>query len=339
MIVIDCAMPPIDKTCGEGLMPDSLASLRKLGVPIDSSHAFRFHGVRFAGKGVSVESNFPSGVAFGMRRPALHSHMIEQAARAGVILRWGEHVTGICAAGVLLGPELIRCRWIIGADGGTSRVRRWAGLDSTTRDTIRFGYRRHYQVAPWSEFMEIHWGDGCQVYITPVGDGELCVALLSEDSQLRLDDALPRFREVSRRLHGAQFAKAERGGISASRKLRRVYNAQVALIGDASGSVDAITGEGLCLAFRQAMALAEAIECGDLSRYQTAHKCIYRRPAFMSDFMLMLNQHNWIRDRALRAMARQPGIFANILAMHVGELPVPDFILNTLSLGCQMLVV
>ena len=34
----------------------------------------------------------------------------------------------------------------------------------------------------------------------------------------------------------------------------------VALIGDASGTVDAITGEGLCLAFSQAMVLAECLE-------------------------------------------------------------------------------
>jgi menaquinone-9 beta-reductase len=339
VIVIDCALPPIDKTCGEGLMPGSLAALRKLGVSIDSSQAYSFRGVRFAGAGVAVESDFPTGVGFGIRRPALHRHMIEQAAQAGVILRWGEHVTGISRAGVLLGPELIRCRWIIGADGATSRVRRWAGLDSMTRDTVRFGYRRHYHVAPWSQFMEIHWGDGCQIYVTPVGADQVCVALLSHGSQLRLDDVLPRFPDISRRLDGARFATVERGGISASRKLRRVQSAQVALIGDASGSVDAITGEGLLLAFQQAIALAEAMEYGDLGRYEIVHRRICRRPAFMADFILMLDRSSWIRGRVLRAMARRPGIFANILAMHAGELPVPDFILNTFALGYQMLLV
>jgi flavin-dependent dehydrogenase len=48
----------------------------------------------------------------------------------------------------------------------------------------------------------------------------------------------------------------------------------VALVGDASGSVDAITGEGLCLLFQQAVALAAALEAGDLALYQAEHRRI-----------------------------------------------------------------
>src|ERR1051325_3243884 len=55
----------------------------------------------------------------------------------------------------------------------------------------RFGFRRHFAVAPWSPFMEIHWADPCQLYITPVGCEEICVVVISRDPHLRLSDALP----------------------------------------------------------------------------------------------------------------------------------------------------
>ena len=64
----------------------------------------------------------------------------------------------------------------------------------------------------------------------------------------------------------------ERGAVTSSRKFNAVYRGRVALVGDASGSVDAITGEGLCLAFRQASTLAEAIEYGDMAKYQQKHR-------------------------------------------------------------------
>ncbi len=320
-------------------MPDSLAILRRLGVSIDSTQAAAFRGIRFTGDEFNVEASFPAGTGFGLRRTALHSLMIEQAQRDGIVLRWGERVTGISSEGVWLGSELIPSKWIVGADGGQSRVRCWAGLDAMTRDSVRFGYRRHYSVVPWSEFMEIHWGDGCQIYVTPVGAEQICVALISREQALRLDDALPNFPEIARRLTGAPSGTVERGGVSATRTLRRVQAGRVALIGDASGSVDAITGEGLCLAFRQATALAEAIERGDLHRYESAHRRIYRRPAFMADFMLLMDKQNWIRRRALHALSRRPEIFENILAMHVGEARVPQFIRSSFALGYRMLLV
>ena len=81
----------------------------------------------------------------------------------------------------------------------------------------------------------------------------------------------------------------ERGAITMMQKLRHVQRGNVALVGDASGSVDAITGEGLSLGFRQAMALADALERGDLSGYEAEHRRLARRPALMGRLMLALD--------------------------------------------------
>ena len=232
---------------------------------------------------------------------------------------------------------MVQARWIVGADGAASRVRTWAGLDRCDRESIRLGFRRHYRIAPWSTCMELHWGRGCQIYVTPVSPGEVCVALISRDPHLRLDAALSRLPALFNRLGRAPVTSSERGAVSASRRLHTVACGNVALIGDASGSVDAITGEGLCLAFRQALSLADAFERGDLRLYTAAHRRLMRRPAFIADFLLLIDRFPGLRARALRALAAKPHLFASLLAMHVGELPAPQFAATTVALGWSLL--
>ena len=129
-----------------------------------------------------------------------------------------------------------------------------------------------------------------------------------------------------------------RGAVSATRRLARVYRNRVALVGDASGSVDAITGEGLRLGFEQGMALAQALEAGDLRIYAAAHRQLAKRPAFMGALMLSLDRSPWLRRRVLRVLSADPEIFATQLAMHVGAGSSAEFIrLAMLPLGRRLL--
>jgi flavin-dependent dehydrogenase len=337
--VADHSMPVLDKACGEGIMPDGLAAAAALGLDLESVGGYRFRGIGFREGQLSVHADFPGGNGLGLRRTILHRLMVDRAAEAGVNLLWGARISGISPAGVHTNGHLVRARWIVGADGGHSTVRRWAGLDACDHDSRRFGYRRHYRVAPWSQFMEIHWGDGFQLYLTPTAHDELCVVLISRDQHLRLDDALPHFPEVMRRLEGAPLATTERGAITATRRLKRVYAGNVALVGDASGSVDAVTGEGLCLLFQHANALAGALAAGDLSRYAAEHRRIGRRPEFMANLMLLLDRQRGLRQRVLRAMSSQPQLFSRMLAHHVGQLSPAKFVSNGLALGWQVLTI
>jgi len=185
--------------------------------------------------------------------------------------------------------------------------------------------------------MELHWGPQCQIYVTPISNDEICVALVSHDPHLRLDAALPGFPEMVSRLHGTEVSSMERGATSSTRKLLQVYQGRVALVGDASGSVDSITGEGLCLSFRQAQVLAECFTAGDLRRYQQEHRKLAMRPAMMARLMLTLDLKTSLRQRVMRAFNSDPRLFTRLLAMHVGELSPLDFAANGLSLGWQMM--
>ena len=338
--VADGAHPPIDKACGEGLMPDSFSALQRLGIRLDTDQSFAFRGIRFLGEGASVSADFPNGTGIAMRRTRLHEILIERAAETGVVMLWGTRVTGLLPEGVSLDRHMVRCRWVIGADGQNSRVRRWAGLDGLRRESYRYGFRRHYNVIPWTDYMEIYWGSRSQMYVTPVGPSEACVVLITRDPHLRLEHALPQFPELKDRLACAPVSTNERGAVTASRSLRRVYRGRTILIGDASGSVDAITGEGMSLAFQQAIALADALVSGDLRSYEVEHRRLSRRPNVMARLMLTLDQWPALRRRVLRALESDPAIFRNLLAMHVGAISPADFLLHgMLPLGRQILTV
>lgn len=339
VVVADCAQPPIEKPCGEGLMPDALTALRRLGVIVPVEHSFPFRGIRFLGSGRSVDATFPSGCGRGVRRTVLHQAMLDRATEAGVSFRWGARVGGIGDAGVTVDGRVVSCRWIVGADGQNSLIRRWSGLDHFRHHSRRFGFRRHYHVAPWTDCMELYWGAGCQIYVTPVSSREVCAVVISRNRHLRFDQTLYMFPELMQRLNGSTAVGAEGGAVTASCSLKSVVRGRVALIGDASGSVDAITGEGLCVSFQQSMALANALETGNLDSYQVEHARLLRRPAVMARLMLSLDQFGWLRERALGALSAKPSSFSTLLAAHVGALsPAASLFKGILPLGWRMLV-
>lgn len=342
VVVADGAVPPIDKPCGEGVMPDGVRALLHLGVSIPAGEAYPFRGIRFLSEGTIAEAHFPRGTAYGIRRTHLHRLMMDHAASCGVRMLWQSAVTGLHPEGATVAGEFVRARWIVGADGTSSRVRSWAELgprpmfvlrEQSQKQNCRFAFRRHYRVEPWSEFMELHWGEHCQIYVTPVGPKEVCVASISSNPKLRLEDALGEFPELQARLDQAEHASTERGAITVTRRLRRLYSEHTVLVGDASGGIDAVTGEGLCLTFRQAALLGECLATGDLARYQRGHRALSRRPAFMARMMLLMAKRNRLRQRTMRVFQSHPRSFAGMLAMHVGEGSTHHHISNGIALG------
>jgi menaquinone-9 beta-reductase len=339
VLVADGARMPIDKPCGEGLMPDGLAALDKLGVFVGAEKGYRFRGIRFLGAGLAVDAAFPNAASgMGVRRTVLHGLIAERAAALGIDFLWQTPVTGISENEVQLGNgRKISARWIIGADGGNSRVRRWTGLDAYRKRDCRYAFRQHYRVAPWTDHMELYLGRHGQIYVTPVANDQVCVALISRDPKLRITEALQRFPELKSRLDGADISSSEKGALTATCKLKHVSRGNVALIGDASGTVDAITGEGLCLSFSQAMVLAECLRAGDLARYEREHRRLALRPFLMARLMLTLDGRPRLQRRTLQALHKRPDIFRRLLQLHVGVLSPLHLALDGLTLGWGLL--
>jgi len=336
VIVADGARPPIDKPCGEGLMPDTLSVLRELGIAINPAEGFAFRGIRFLDEGLTIDGNFPFGQGIGLRRPLLHQRMIDQAQRVGVTLLWNTSVSGLSREGALVGGKTIAARWIVGADGIRSRVRRFCGLEVPILTRPRYAFRRHYHVKPWTDCMEIYWGRHAQAYVTPVGHRDICLVLISRNPGLRSASIAAEFPKLAERLGSAESG-VEQGSVTLTCGFPQVYRDNVALIGDASGSIDAITGEGLCLSFRQATALADALASGDLSRYQAAHRRLARRPTLMGRMLLLLDRQPKMRHRAMRVLAAHPDLFARLLAVHVGATSPRHFAATGALLGWRLI--
>lgn len=330
VLVAEALKPPIEKACGEGLMPDSRRDLAALGVELSAHEGAPFTGICFANwdgrRTTSVSADFAFGEGLGVRRPLLHGRLVDRALELGVRIEWSTRVS--------LGDEVTlngnRCsyRYLIGADGQSSRVRSWAGLDRGRLIARRFGFRRHFRVSPWSRFVEVHWGAMGQAYITPVAQDEICVSVMTRHSGVRMRQVIESIPFLRDRLQDGQASSRERGALTTTRRLKRVVKGSVALLGDAAGSADAITGEGLAMSFRQAALLGRAVEHDDLEAYASGHQDILRLPQWMARGLLLMDAHPGLRNQAMQMLAATPGIFRGMLDVHLGEESPLRFLLS-----------
>jgi flavin-dependent dehydrogenase len=253
----------------------------------------------------------------GIRRTELHGALRRRAEALGVDLRWGVRVHGISTDGFETDHGVVRGRWLVGADGRGSRVRKWSGLDGRPARHKRFGVRRHFKLEPWSDLVEVYWADSREAYVTPVGKGLVGVALLWSGTTATFDDLLASFPNLRQRLENAPVASKDRGAGPLEQRCRTAIDGNLALVGDASGYVDAITGEWLALSFRQAVALVDAIAAGDLERYVDAHRRIVRYPNTITRLLLLVERHPRLRRRVMRSLAADPRLMSRFLALKV----------------------
>jgi len=318
--VVERARPPIDKPCGEGIMPDGVAILDRLGVDLRRAGAVPFTGIEFIEGRVRARGRFPRRPGLGVRRTELHAALWRRAEQLQINLLWGREVRGLHELGVELSGGPIRSHYVVGADGIESKLRRTLGLD-VPPIYRRFGIRRHFAVRPWNDHVEVHFAEGCEAYVTPVDSEMVCIAILLHDSKLRFDGALERFPQLARRVQHAPAVTDPEGSSTVYRRTPRITRGRVALIGDAAGSVDAITGAGVTLGLHQAVSLARALRTGDLSTYEADFQKLMRLPGAMTSLMLGANRRPWLRWMMLRALSGAPWVLSQLLSLHTRALP------------------
>lgn len=315
VIVLDRGRPPLDKACGEGLMPDGVAVLESLGVDLRGVDSHPFRGIRYIDDQLSAEGMFPDKPGLGIRRTELHRTLRFRAEEIGVDLRWGVQIRGMSVDGFETDCGPIRGRWLVGADGRASRIRKWAGLDGRSAHHRRFGVRRHFELEPWSDMVEVHWAEGSEAYLTPVGERLVGVALLWSGKTATFDELLKSFPGLERRLGNSPVATKDRGAGLLEQRCRAVISGNLALVGDASGYLDAITGEGMALSFRQAVAVVDAIATADLEQYVVAHRRIVRYPNAITRLLLLVERHPRLRRRVMRSLATDSSLMSRFLAL------------------------
>ncbi len=305
-------------------MPPGVALLEEMGVHVQHS---RFHGIRYVDGDILAEGRFRRGPGWGVRRTALVQAMLERAEKLGVELRYGVTVDRWRHDGERAVVETdggaISARFLIGADGLHSKIRKQAGLEMSRRGARRFGVRRHFRARPWSSFVEVHWTDGSEAYVTPVGSEEVGVALLSSEEPGGFVDLLSKFPRLVERLGDAAVASDAAGAGSFRQRVRCRYRENLALVGDAAGYLDAITGEGLSLAFHCARSLAETLAEGRrLAFYEEEYRRLSRTYYWMTGLLLTVARQPRLRQRVIATLARKPELFDRLLAISIGEQPV-----------------
>jgi flavin-dependent dehydrogenase len=294
----------VDKACGEGLMPGAVQELARLGV---RPHGHPLRGIRYLDGHRTAEADFRDGDGLGVRRTTLHASLLEAALAAGVEVLPGR-VTSYEARTdrVLVDGEA--ARYLVGADGLHSTVRRLAGLAGEPDRRRRHGLRHHVSVTPWSPYVEVHWSEVGEAYVTPVGPDLVGVAVLTAH-RLPLADLLPAFPRLGERLRGAPAASDVRGAGPLRQRVVARSRGRVLLVGDAAGYVDALTGEGLALGLAQARTAVDAVAAGDTSGYDAACRRIGRRHVLLTETLLAAARVPAARRRLVPAASRFPALF------------------------------
>jgi flavin-dependent dehydrogenase len=289
---------PIDKACGEGLMPGGLVALASLGV---DPAGMPLRGIAYVSGQYRAEAEFRDTPGRGVRRTTLHADLADRAKQLDTqwvskrITRVYQDAHGVAAAGV-------RARWLVAADGLHSAVRRDVGITAVPGTPRRYGVRRHYRVPAWSEFVEVHWSPWGEAYVTPVEPDLVGVAVLS---QHRPD--LGWFPQLAHRLGDA--AGPARGCGPLRQVVAQRVAGRVLLVGDAAGYEDALTGEGISLAVKQAAAAVAAIVADNPQSYERAWHRITRSYRLLTRGLVLASAPRALRPAVVPACTLLPGVF------------------------------
>jgi menaquinone-9 beta-reductase len=343
---------PVDKACGEGLMPVGVESLKNLGASQYLTHGdyYTFYGVAYHLEGEKTATGlFKGGEGWGIRRTALSNALLlaahEQASLEIVERAAVSHLNvDENKIEARVGRELVSARLVVGADGRGSRVRKWAGLQQAAISSTRWGIVQHFPVPPWSKMVEVHWGNGLEAYLTPVSQNQVSLAFLWDRKRVGPVERgeqvtaafLNRFRELKRRLQGVPPCSPVLAAGPLEQPTTGVISQGVLLIGDASGYLDALTGEGISLALASALNLEETvvpifynrtrrgklIQENELNDYARAHRKIIRPYMLTTRLALYLSRKPIALKIAVRALANRPELFQHFLSANMGQSPL-----------------
>lgn len=262
--VIEQRAGVIDKACGEGLMPGALPMLHDLGV---DPEGMPIRGITYTQGRRTVSHRFVGAPGRGVRRTTLQAELSRRASELGVG-RVSAKVEHLEQNGQSVRVAGIEARYLLACDGLHSSVARAVGVAlRAPQRSRRYGLRQHYAVAPWSDTVEIYYGRTAEIYVTPIGPKEVGVAILGSQ-HTDFDGAITLVPELAARLAGAMPTSSRRGAGPFRQRTRARTAGRVLLAGDASGYVDAITGEGLRVGFAQALAAIGCIAADDPARYE-----------------------------------------------------------------------
>lgn len=307
VVVVERRRGPIEKACGEGLMPHAVEHLHRLGV---DPPGMPVRGIRYLDGDRTVGAPFRSGLGRGVRRTALHTALLHAATGAGVTVMHAD-VVAVQQDSTSVRIGKLAARYLAAADGLHSPIRRSLGLELPCTGPRRWGIRRHVHLAPWTDCVEVHWADGAEAYVTPVAHDCVGVAILTS-SRGGFDVQLQRFPALRERIDGHPHSTDMAAGPLRQRVSRRSCG-RVLLVGDAAGYIDALTGEGLGIAFATAELLVDCVTTGRTDDYDRRWRQLTRRYRLLTAGILRASASPPLRRSIVPAAAVLPAVFTGLV--------------------------
>ncbi|MFC8526731.1 geranylgeranyl reductase family protein [Nocardia sp. NPDC057227] len=294
VLLIDGAVFPRDKTCGDGLTPRATAELEHLGLgPWLRAHTVN-HGLRMAGFGREELLPWPGGsfptYGSAVPRTELDDTLRQTAVKSGArmldgtkaveVLRDGERVRGITVK-TGSGMHTVECRTLVVADGVRSPIGKQLGRSWHRRFAYGTAARAYIRSArsddQWiTSHLELRNADGALVpgygWIFPLGNGEVNIGVGSlaterRPSHIALKPLLEHYTAQRRdewgfdgELRAVASALLPMGGA-----VSNVAGPNWVLIGDAAGCVNPLNGEGIDYGLEGGHMLAALLDEPDLS--------------------------------------------------------------------------
>jgi flavin-dependent dehydrogenase len=368
ILLVDRAVFPRHKTCGEGIMPEGVRILDSLGVlpAILDQGGTRARGLRFRSQaGVWAQADFPPVAgeptySVVIRRYELDHLLLQKAASlSNVTVREGFAVVealheGGAIQGIVGHPvgqpekcETLHAPLTFAADGMRSRFHNRYGITRTVRSRQRWGIAGHLRgVEELRPYIEVLFQRDHEIYLAPLADDLVLVAILLEKKEMGA------FRgDLAKIYH--EFLKADpalgprtqhselvppvgaRGPLGFT--VAPVHRPGLLLVGDSAGFLDPITGEGMTLALQCVQAAApvvkRAFETGDfgsevLGQYDTERERIISDVSRLTQLMLNVSRSRLLTNRAISHLSHDEKLFQKLVGIVAGTNRYRDFTLK-----------
>jgi len=271
VLLIEAAAQLTRKVCGEYLCPAGVELLKSEGLEHITRRFLPIHGMDlFSARGTRVCTKFPAGLGLAVNRLEFDSALLEEARQAGAEIRMGTRLESL---------EQFKAQLLVGADGRSSTVSRLLDNDvkipgqrvalHCTLDSRRTN----------SRVGEMHlFEDGAFIGLDPTGPLEMNFSLVCEGSEIKkrggprgtLQHYIGQSTDLSTRFPALPAGAKVEAVFPVTHKVKSVTpRPNVALIGDAAGFVDPLTGEGIYNGLLTAKLLSEA---ATLREYARGHR-------------------------------------------------------------------
>ncbi|MEV6135148.1 geranylgeranyl reductase family protein [Nocardia sp. NPDC051990] len=294
VLLIDSAVFPRDKTCGDGLTPRATAELEHLGLG-DWLRAHTVNrGLRLTGFGREAMLPWPGGsfprYGSAVPRAELDDKLRETAVTSGArmldgtkvidIIREDDRVTGVTVQ-TANGTRSIGCKTLVVADGVRSPIGKLLGRTWHRRYAYGTAARAYIKSArsddQWiTSHLELRNADGELVpgygWVFPLGNGEVNIGVGSlaterRPSHIALKPLLEHYTSLRR--DEWQFEGSPRAVASAllpmGGAVSNIAGRNWVLIGDAAGCVNPLNGEGIDYGLEGGHMLAGLLDEPDLT--------------------------------------------------------------------------